>query len=232
MRIYRQKNGSVKIAVRKSDLNKNMAIRELEKFAKDVTPSTWYYDAYQWAQETANTLYYPIQTVVAVTALLSPLTEWELNKRRAIRVLESYNRGEKVSVHTKSTMAMVYSCLDGKDYKFGPKTGCFYHNILNPSDSNANVTVDSLAISILLGLGHVPGTYAMKENTLQIAQDIYREVAHKYGIAPSALQAATWEKSNRLRKDNRGLAVVVYDFCEKFSIAELNVFQMQQFVGN
>jgi hypothetical protein len=211
MKIYRQpSNDAINFKVSRSDVQLDYGVPVLEDYAKDANNSNWYADAHLWAKDVATKLYYPLETVVAVTALISPLTEWNLNKRRAIRVLEAWNHGEKISVHTKATMQQVYNCLEHKEFNFGPKTGAFYDCILNPHTSN-DVVIDSLAVAIVLGLGDVPGAYNMKENTLLAAKDIYRAVAKKYNVKPNRLQAATWEKANNNRKGNRGLGAAIYN---------------------
>lgn len=205
MKIFRQaSNQTIKININKTDINFNDCTTILSEYAQDAFDSNWYVDANEWAVNVAQTLEYSIEQVVAVTALLSPLTEWNLNKRRAIRVLTAWKNDEKISVHTVNTMQQVYACLSGEAFNFGPKTGAFYDCIMRPYESK-DVVIDSLAASIVIGFGEIPGTYNLKENVLLMVKDVYREVARRYNVRPNRLQAATWEKANIARKGNRGL---------------------------
>lgn len=205
MRIFRQtSNNTIQITIQRQDINFTDCVDTLSEYAKDAYDSDWYVDAHKWAADIAQKFNYPLETVVAVTALLSPLTEWNLNKRRAIRVLEAWNEGNKISVHTIQTMTQVYACLSGQQFNFGPKTGAFYDCIMRPYESK-DIVIDSLAASIVIGFGEIPGTYNLKENVLLMIKDVYREVARRYNVAPNRLQAATWEKANIARKSNRGL---------------------------
>jgi len=223
MKIFRQlSNNSIKVTVRKTDVDFNNAVATLREFASNVAPSSWYYDANVWAKSVAQELDYSLETVCAVTALLSPLTEWELNKRRAYRVLVAWKDGQEISVHTKAAMTNVYACLRNQPFKFGVKTGPFYQNILNPDQINP-VVVDSLAMSIVLGLGDLPGTYALKDNGLEVVQQVYETVAIEKNFIPSALQAATWEKANALRKNNRNILPQLH---EMFAENEVTVTQV------
>ena len=215
MRIYRQKsNNTIKFQVRKVDIDEKIALNTLIDFANDAHTSEWYFEANKWANEVANRLGYTLEQVVGVTALLSPMTEWGLNKKRAERVLESWQRGEKISVTFAKTMENVYKCLNGEEFTFGPKTGVFYQNILTPSES-VPATVDSLAISIILGMGAIPGTYSVKPNTLELIQNIYVKAAAHYNVPISSIQAATWVKANQLRKNNRGFGATLHSRFEQ-----------------
>lgn len=231
MRISRQKsNNSIKFQVRKTDINVYLAVDTLIEFAKDAHTSDWYFDANKWAQDVAQRLDYTLEQVVGVTALLSPMTEWELNKRRAERVLEAWQHGEKISVSFKRTMENVYKCLNGEEFTFGPKTGVFYQNILTP-DKNVPATVDSLAISIVLGMGAIPGTYSVKDNTLEAIQEVYSIAANHYNVPISSLQAATWVKANKMRKENHGLGAIMQSRFVEVGQNDLTVSEVLELIA-
>lgn len=198
-------NGSIKVSVHFSDIVYNDALATLFEYAKDAHNSNWYVDANFWANSVAKQYNLSLKTVCDVTALISPMCEWSLNKKRAERIFEAWQRGEKISVSFKKTMVNVYNCLEGKPFAFGPKTGPFAQAIFEPTNPNNLVVIDSLAMQIILGMGDIPASVGFKENTLQLAQQIYIDVAQVYGVSPVSLQAATWQKANVRRKMNRNI---------------------------
>ncbi len=195
--------------MRKVDIDEQTALQTLIDFARDAHSDNWYFEANKWAQDVAQRLGYTLEQVVGVTALLSPLTEWELNKRRTERVLIAWQSGEKISVTFKKTMENVYKCLNNEPFKFGPKTGSFYQNILHPEIDNP-ATIDSLATSIVLGIPQVTGTYNVNPNTLELIQNIYAKAAKHYGVTTQELQASTWVKCNAMRKGNKGFGATLH----------------------
>lgn len=195
--------GQIKTTVQFSDIDFADCVATLIEYASDAHNSNWYVDANFWAQSVAKQYNLPLKVVCDVTALLSPLTEWNLNKRRAERVFEAWQNGERISVTFKTAMTNVYNCLEGKPFNLGPKTGCFAQAIYEPNNLNNLPVIDSLAMQIVLGLGDIPASVGFKEKSLKLAQQIYAEAAKVYGVTPVSLQAATWVKANVRRKANR-----------------------------
>ena len=72
----------------------------------------------------------------------------------------------------------------------GLKTRAFWHNILNPYDSN-EVTVDKHAFNIANGerSGY---DISITDKAYREIADLYRDAAHVAGIAPLQMQAITW----------------------------------------
>lgn len=206
MKIFRQpKSQTIKTTVQHIDINFGDCVTTLIDYATDAYSSNWYVDANFWAQSVAKQYYLPLKVVCDVTALLSPLTEWNLNKRRAERVFEAWRRGERISVSFKKAMENVYNCLDGQPYNLGPKTGCFAQAIFEPNNLDNLPVIDSLAMQIVLGLGDIPASVGFKTKSLELVQQVYVEAAKVYGVTPISLQAATWMKANVRRKANRNV---------------------------
>lgn len=197
--------GVIKTSIQHTDISFADCVTTLVEYAKDAHSSNWYVDANVWAQSVAKLYNLSLKVVCDVTALLSPLTEWNLNKRRAERVFEAWQRGERISVSFKTTMSNVYNCLEGKPFKLGPKTSCFAQAIFEPNNHENLPVIDSLAMQIVLGLGDIPASLGFKEKSLELVQQVYVEAARLYNVTPVSLQAATWVKANVRRKMNRNV---------------------------
>lgn len=231
MKIYRQQsNNAIRVKVTATDINIDNAIAVLTDYAKDATYSTWYNDAHAWAVSVAKQYNVSLQIVCDLTGLLSPLTEWNVNKRRVERVLAAWQNGEKISVSFAKTMEHVYNCLEGKPYNLGPKTGAFSKAILDPDNPDNLVVIDSLAMQIILGIGDIPASVTFKETCLVKAQQVYIAVAKLYNVSPVALQAATWQKANTRRKTNRNVLPTVLDSFDTDSL-DISVEKLLNIVG-
>lgn len=219
MKIFRQPASQIlKTTVQYSDINFGDCVATLIDYAKDAYSSNWYIDANFWAKSVATQYNQPLKVVCDVTALLSPMCEWNLNKRRTERVFEAWQRGEKISVSFQNAMTNVYNCLEGKPFKLGPKTGAFSQAICEPNNLENLPVIDSLAMQIVLGLGDIPASVGFKEKSLKLAQEIYVEAAKAYGVTPVSLQAATWQKANVRRKANRNVIPKILGDADTMSI--------------
>ena len=210
--------GTIKTSVQYTDIDFAGCVATLIEYATDAHRSNWYVDANFWAQSVAKQYGLSLKVVCDVTALLSPLTEWNLNKRRAERVFEAWQRGERISVSFKTAMVNVYNCLEGKPFKLGPKTGCFAQAIFEPNNLDNLPVIDSLAMQIVLGLGDIPASVGFQEKSLELVQQVYVEAAKTYGVTPVSLQAATWVKANVRRKTNRNVIPTILGDAASMSI--------------
>lgn len=232
MKIFRQpKSQTIKTTVQYTDIDFAGCVATLTDYATDAYSSNWYVDANFWANSVAKQYNLSLKTVCDVTALLSPLTEWNLNKRRAERVFEAWQRGERISVSFKTAMTNVYNCLEGKPFKLGPKTGCFAQAIFEPNNLDNLPVIDSLAMQIVLGLGDIPASVGFKEKSLALVQQVYVEAAKTYGVTPVSLQAATWMKANVRRKANRNVIPTILGDAASMSITVAELLKRIDIVG-
>ena len=133
-----------------------------------------------------------------VIAALSPRLRWDKNVAyaRMAYALKGYAIAEVANyiptLNNSRTKALRMvngehvSAVLGK----GLKTRAFWHNILNPYDSN-EVTVDKHAFNIAHGerSGY---DISITDKAYREVADMYREAAMVAGIAPLQMQAITW----------------------------------------
>ena len=188
-------------------------ILKLYSMATDKEKHTdWYLDAYEFAQNLSEKYSYLGITHVQVAnliAAISPQVQWENNKKNAEIALQAYDavmngwleRKDLPSIHKFSAISNNgYAVLFGERFTLGQKTASFAANILGDSQV---VTVDSLAMSILLGFYEKAGTYKIYNGAYAYAQGLYIHAAKRLGITPAYCQAVVWTVCRRLKKSHR-----------------------------
>lgn len=101
--------------------------------------SAWYQEAHDYAAELSTEFSIRLEIVCGIISSLSPLKEWNLNKRLAKQFLEG-----KRNLHTRLQIKKAEWILEGRDIELclgGLKTINFYRNILDPTDKQW-VTID------------------------------------------------------------------------------------------
>lgn len=163
----------------------------------DKSGMNWYNDGHEFCKELATKYNLSLSQVCAVVSALSPGTNWEVNKRDAIGLIESYLDLRKYK-HKFTTyganVVKAQKILSGEiepgkafSLKTGPKTYNFYRNLLEPNNPDF-CTIDRHAYTIATG-----ETY--KSLTPKQYKDIamhYTKAAAKVGILPCQLQAVLW----------------------------------------
>ena len=237
MRTFRQKNNNIKIYIHSGDIDEQKATQILTNIASSINlNSNWYSEANLWAKETTNKYNISIEQVAKITAILSPLCKWELNKIKVLQVLDAWQHGEKISVHFGKNMDKVYSVLENEnktdEQLFGPKTGEFYRNILNPDNTQNNAVIDSIACSILLDCADLPGSYKIAPTEFKKAQSIYANAAQKFNVSVGQLQAATWGyvREKRIKNKNiTNLMLAEYDALS-FQNSSINPYRLARII--
>lgn len=216
------------ITLHTGDIDYVIAKQNLQHIASlSGVKSSWYEEANQFANSLAELYNQPFDVVCKVIALLSPLVKWDDNKRRATRVFDAWQDGIKISCHIGKTMKKVYTLLENNDTPdnvlFGPKTLEFYQTILDPT--HAIPTIDSHAISILIGLPYEPGSYKFNQSIMELAQNIYCEVANELNISPTQLQASTWEYVVMHKEKNRGNGIKMLELFDSLGVDSICPYQ-------
>lgn len=197
------------------------------KVQTDITErQQWYADAKAYAQSLADEFGLSLEKIVYVIAVLSPVTEWELNKRRARKAIESFCSGiyplPAVHMWSKNTIKAysilegnkieyfvegdtVKTLLDGQKFKMGLKTERFALNILGNTDF---VTVDSIAGMAATGIGHLTGTAKIADSAYPIIEKLYQKAAKIVGDTPANCQAIVWEFIRTFRTMNHGYTLL------------------------
>lgn len=169
---------------------------------------TWYRDAHQYAGDIGAEFGVSLPASAGVIAVLSPGTEWSINKRDARQMLAETVAGKSPSFGYASYGQNVIKArniveLDLRDEDYsgfirGPKVTAFWNNILDP-DNTSLVTVDFHAYSIAHNWRFTRTTVPKFSKTIynRIAL-AYSEVAKASGYKPHELQAITWLTHKRI----------------------------------
>lgn len=155
----------------------------------------WYGQAREFAAETAQASGYPLITVCAVIAALSPMSPWDRNK------LDAYEMCMGNLEHRFTTFGAnvrkAERLLKLNDYDSivtelnGLKTVAFFDNIFNP-DSDS-VTIDSHMLSLAHGEKLSKSDRpSMTKSMYHIIEDGIRSIADKFKLRPYELQAILW----------------------------------------
>lgn len=190
-------------------------IYDLWNLATESEKSTdWYADANGFVSNLAMNYSLQHSTVANMVAAISPQTKWEQNLQNATLAVQGWfatregwvNREHLPPIHKFSAMSENgYRCLFGEKFTLGQKTQSF---ALNLQGNMHEVTVDSLAMSILLGLYTKAGSYKIANKAYKYAQMLYTQVANDLGVLPAHLQAVVWVVCRRLKKADKGYTLL------------------------
>ena len=162
----------------------------------------WYQDARQYAQSLADDFNITLRQAVDVIAALSPLREWELNKKMAKIAVSAWRSGvnplPKVHMYKKNS-TKAYAILNNTKYKLGIKTETFAANIMG---DYSRVTVDTVTVMTSFRLGMYPGTFTLTDSAYRFVECMFQKAAKVLGIFPAHLQAVLWEFVRIFRAKN------------------------------
>lgn len=230
MRVYKQDTQStVKFAIHAHDIDiersKDM-LTELTLFVPTLN-SNWYNEANVWANEVADTYNLSLEVVAKVTSILSPQTAWEDNQNRAVKVIHAWQVShKKVSCHTKKNMQKAYNVLNGNDVTFGLKTDNFWKTIVNPSHNKP--VIDSIAMSCLLDLYDIPGSYGFSDKNYYKAVKVYNYVANSFNVNVSNLQASIWEYAREKKNNNFNMGIAALDLYNCNGATHVNPYKFAE----
>lgn len=225
-RVYKQEEAAnLKIQINAGAIDVEKSAWFLTNFAKDIDlESTWYNDAHDYALSLAKHFNVDLRKVCDVIAALSPMVRWNYNKKVAFKCILAWQSNERVQCHMfKNNSNKAYDILDGKPYKLGQKTKPFAGTIFDPE--HTNVTIDSIAMSILFNLADLPGSYKIFSSELIKAQQVYTMVADLYNVTPTQLQASVWIKARQLRQpSNQNVGGQMLEFYTETNITNPYIF--------
>jgi len=211
MLITKQKT-NIKVAVGLKDCKymNTQYIYDLYAMATEEEKQTdWYADAYHFTNDLSEKYDISPVKVAHLISAISPQTKWEKNKEYAIIALQGFDavrngwigKNDLPKIHKFSAMSdNGYAVLFEQEFNLGQKTASFAANILG---NKQIVTVDSLAMSILLGFYEKAGSYNIKNPAYVYAQSLYVHCANTLGIFPAQLQAVVWVVCRRLKKAHK-----------------------------
>lgn len=144
--------------------------------------TAWYRLAYLWCERAARRHRYPLRTVVAIVAVLSQRTTWNVT----IRWTDNALRGD-MPPHLTSVRNKVQQLLDGERVERvirGPKIIEFYRAIMGDMDA---IVLDTW---MLQTLGHHRQSATQLQNA-QLTAMLERD-AKRAGAPPAIYQAVIW----------------------------------------
>jgi hypothetical protein len=150
----------------------------------------WYRNAQAWAAALGQEHGKPLELVAGVTAALSPLTEWEQNKRKAeVMMANGWPRGIDAFIRQAH---LIYMGKEPINVLRGPKVRAFFFAIRDAGEYNEAV-VDRHALSVYFGrpVTNTERRFCKGRNTKGV-QRAYACVATEVGVRPHELQAITW----------------------------------------
>lgn len=185
-------------------LTKNKAIKNILFVWNQCTEQDkihWYEEANKFALLLTKESHLTIQQTCGIIAALSPLKQWNENKRIAALLTQDINTK---GIHTplctnKARKIANLSSFEADNEEIinnilkGQKIKAFFHNILHPNYS-INVTIDRHALSIAVGKKLTGRNMKMSEKEYNFYVSAYKETAKKLNISPVLLQSATWNR--------------------------------------
>lgn len=153
----------------------------------------WYQDAKVFAEQQAEKYGVSLEIVAGIISSLSPGVDWERNKAETIVVLNG-DRSHKFGTYgpnVNKAFEIRNAGLHVNVATFFPanKTYNFYHNIVNPNDTNF-VTIDRHALSVALGA--VRADKSITNVEYRELATAYNKAAKKANLLPCEIQAITW----------------------------------------
>lgn len=157
-----------------------------------VEGTSWYDDARRFCEETAETYGVTLQTVAGIVAVLSPMTEWELNKQRALMILDGANSG----MLNASKACAIRDGVNPEDVVSGQKVIAFYRAILGNYHS---VVIDRHAHDVAIGrkCSDTERKVLERANQFPLFVEAYERASERLGVAPVIVQAVTWTVMRR-----------------------------------
>lgn len=158
----------------------------------------WYPSAQKFCQQLAIDYNKNLRQVVGICSALSPMKEWELNKRMTEQFLIEQKCGTFPNQLDKSLKLLdlvINDLTPDKSDKYimtilnGRKTQSFYHNIMYP-DTSQYVTVDRHMMKLFPD----HWSWVISDRKYRITEEAIQYVASNLKMIPCALQATLWVK--------------------------------------
>lgn len=199
---------------------------------------TWYEDAHEFSRQRAETHDVSIETMAAVVSALSPMTEWEENKRQANFMVQAYSRDSErfrsLLPQQAAHEAREWAVERGNKWQLGAgrrnminaarllqgetpeevlpqaKTRGFYNSIVDPNN-DWDVVVDSHMINVAYG-GMTPGPAGvLVEVSKPGSADVWGDVVTPEGAEYTARPPFSWFGSPKVRGRDVGVIPLIAD---------------------
>lgn len=175
--------------------------------ASDSDRYDWYLDAHNYAKYLASTFGVSVIVASGVIAALSPVKQWEQNKKVAYTFIKS---GGTSGGHIKQFLEKARLILQMAETEedvvtilSGRKIVSFFLNILHPNDPS-RVTIDRHALTVATGIVCTDEFYrGMTKSQYDFFVHCYQVAASKLKVSALLVQSATWVYYRNNKKDWR-----------------------------
>ena len=163
----------------------------------------WYQEAHNFGTDVASLFDIPVSKVLGIVSVLSPLKEWNNNKKLAIEFISSGDCGHMKNNKRKARDILALDVDSALEYNIlkiinGQKTTAFYLNMMYPNRSDY-VTIDRHAVAIAIGRNATENEQVLTGRQYTFLRDCYVDVAESIGLAPLHLQSITWQTWKRIK---------------------------------
>lgn len=173
----------------------------------DADRYDWYLDAHNYAKYLARTFNVSLIVASGVIAALSPVKQWEQNKKVAHTFIKS---GGTSGGHMKQFLdkaGLILQLAESEEDVVrilnGRKIVAFFLNILHPNDPS-RVTIDRHALTIATGIICTDEFYSgMTKSQYDFFVGCYQKAAEKLNVSALLVQSATWVYYRNNKKDWR-----------------------------
>lgn len=162
---------------------------------------SWYVDAHNWCRSQARGNERLTMRNAGIVAALSPLNEWQNNKRKAQQLISMRARivvekGMPNGIGLGNNVSKAIAIYNGEhpnDVLKGDKVTAFYRTILDPT-GDIDPVIDRHAFDIAVGERTDDKRRGKLSNKGVYAEfaNAYREAAKLAGIGSAQMQAITW----------------------------------------
>jgi hypothetical protein len=165
------------------------------------TGLSWYQTAHNWCRITSKGRPHLMRRNAGIVAALSPMNEWENNKRKAaelislrgkVTVVKGQPNGIGLGANVAKACA-IYNGADPLDVLKGDKVRAFYRTIVDPM-GDIDPVIDRHAFDIAVGerTDDKRRQALSRKGVYGEFANVYREAAKVAGIGSAQMQAVTW----------------------------------------
>lgn len=152
----------------------------------------WYGRAHAWAAEVGERHNLAVTRVAGIVAALSPQTDWPLNKRKALDLIE---HGDTFGLgRGRGQARAILAGADPDEVLTGPKVRAFWRTITDPATSD-EVVIDRHAVDAAVGMvtdDRTRKAILERKGGYDHVAAIYRSAAEALGLRPHVVQAIVW----------------------------------------
>ncbi len=164
----------------------------------------WYSAAHNRVLALASESGYTPEQVAGVTAVLSPMVEWNLNRKTAERFCKSKGKARGIPGFTRNREKAknILACKDSaavEEYVRGPKVNPFYHTLLDPSYPVATIDTQMIA-AFYKGVAYRDDLKIISDSPKrqEPLRKALQQIATEKGWTVSEVQAVIWLTFKRL----------------------------------